>query len=88
MQWLRKKWKVKRLLCEGGGELNAALFQAGLVSEVHITLCPIILGGRHAPTLADGAGVAKLADAARFRLASMKRSGEVMFLVYRRSALR
>jgi riboflavin-specific deaminase-like protein len=82
LQWLRKKWKVKRLLCEGGGELNAALFQAGLVSEVHITLCPILLGGRRAPTLADGAGVAKLADASRFRLASMKRTGSVLFLVY------
>jgi riboflavin-specific deaminase-like protein len=85
LQWLRKKWNVKRLLCEGGGELNSALFQAGLVDEVHLTLCPILLGGRHAPTLADGAGVAKLADAARFRLASMKRGGSILFLVYRRS---
>jgi len=84
-RWLRKKWKVRRLLCEGGGELNGALFQAGLVSEVHITLCPLLFGGRRAPTLADGAGVAKLADAARFRLTSMKRNGSEQFLVYRRA---
>jgi riboflavin-specific deaminase-like protein len=83
-QWLHKKWKVRRLLCEGGGEVNGALFQAGLVNQVHVTLCPILLGGRRAPTLADGAGVAKLADASRFRPASMKRSGSVMFLVYSR----
>jgi riboflavin-specific deaminase-like protein len=88
LHWLREKWKVKRLLCEGGGELNGALCQAGLADEVHLTLCPILLGGRAAPTLADGAGVAKLADAARFRLASMKRSGSVLFLVYRRNGLR
>jgi riboflavin-specific deaminase-like protein len=87
-RWLRQKWKVRRLLCEGGGELNGALFQAGLVNEVHVTLCPILLGGRHAPTLADGAGVAKLADAARFRLASMKQSGSGMFLVYQRNGPR
>jgi riboflavin-specific deaminase-like protein len=84
LQWLRKKWKVRRLLCEGGGELNGALFRAGLVDEIHLTICPIVLGGRNAPTLADGAGVAKLADAARFRLASMKRRGSDLFLVYRR----
>jgi 2,5-diamino-6-(ribosylamino)-4(3H)-pyrimidinone 5'-phosphate reductase len=88
LHWLRKKWKVRRLLCEGGGELNGALFQAGLVNEVHITLCPILLGGRRAPTLADGGGVTKLADAARFRLASMKRTGSELFLVYQRSGLR
>jgi riboflavin-specific deaminase-like protein len=88
LQWLREKWNVRRLLCEGGGELNGALFKAGLIDEVHITLCPILLGGRHAPTLADGAGVAKLADAAHFRLASMKRNGAARFLVYRRSRVR
>jgi 2,5-diamino-6-(ribosylamino)-4(3H)-pyrimidinone 5'-phosphate reductase len=83
LQWLGKKWRVRRLLCEGGGEVNGALFRAGLVDEVHITLCPILLGGRSAPTMADGVGVAKLADAARFRLASMKRIDSGMFLVYK-----
>ena len=85
LRWLRAKWKVKRLLCEGGGEVNGALFQAGLVDEVHVTLCPLILGGRAAPTLADGAGVARLAQAARLRLVSMKRFGATLFLVYRRA---
>lgn len=85
LRWLKKKWNVNRLLCEGGGELNGALFKAGLVDEIHITLCPILLGGRAAPTLADGVGVAKLADAARFQMASMKRSGSELFLVYKRT---
>src|SRR5580658_124444 len=64
-RWLRAKWKVKRLLCEGGGEVNGALFKAGLVDEVHLTICPLIFGGRNAPTLADGPGVEHLAQAAR-----------------------
>jgi riboflavin-specific deaminase-like protein len=85
LRWLRAKWKVKRLLCEGGGELNGALFKAGLVDEVHVTLCPLILGGRAAPTLADGAGVERLAQAARLRLVSMKRFDARLFLVYRRA---
>ena len=33
LRWLRAKWGVTRLLCEGGGELNSALFHAGLVNE-------------------------------------------------------
>src|SRR2546430_16236308 len=63
LRWLRRKWGVKRLLCEGGGELNGGLFRAGVVNEVYITLCPLILGGRHAPTAADGEGARKLSEA-------------------------
>ena len=81
-RWLRDQWNVKRLLCEGGGELNGALFRAGLVDELHLTVCPKILGGRDAPTIADGTGVLKLVDAARLRLKSLKRENGELFLVF------
>jgi len=83
MHWLRQQWKVKRLLCEGGGELNGALFRAGLVDEVYQTICPFVFGGRHAPTMADGIGAGDLAHATRMRLTSLRRVGSEMFLVYR-----
>src|SRR5205814_8843716 len=38
LRWLRQKWRVRSLLCEGGGELNDALFRAGLVDELHLTI--------------------------------------------------
>jgi riboflavin-specific deaminase-like protein len=82
LRWLKKERGVKRLLCEGGGELNAALFQAGLVKEIHLTVCPFIFGGRTAPTLADGAGVRRLARAAGWQLRSSRRAGAEMFLVF------
>jgi riboflavin-specific deaminase-like protein len=81
--WLRKRWKIKRLLCEGGGELNEALFRAGLVNELHLTVCPKVFGGRSAPTIADGVGAGRLADATILELRTMKRYGDEMFLVYR-----
>jgi riboflavin-specific deaminase-like protein len=83
-RWLREKWNVKRLLCEGGGEVNGAVFRAGLVDELHLTISPVIFGGRNAPTLADGPGVERLAQAARLRLVSMKRVAADLFLVYGR----
>lgn len=82
LRWLARTWQVKRLLCEGGGELNDALFRAGLIDELHLTLCPFVFGGRTAPTIADGAGVAALADARRFRLKTCKRVGAELYLVY------
>ena len=83
-RWLREKWKIKKLLCEGGGELDGALFHADLVDEIHLTLSPEIIGGRNAPTIADGDNVARLRDAKQFKLVSVKRVGDEMFLVYRR----
>ncbi len=81
-RWLRKQWRVKRLLCEGGGELNDALFRAGLVDELHLTICPKIFGGRHAPTIAEGRGFNHLAGAEPFRLKSACRFDDELFTVF------
>ena len=82
LEWLSENWNVQRLLCEGGGELNGALFRAGLVNELHLTICPKIFGGRNAPTIADGTGMRNLAGATLLKLKSMKRIGDELFLVY------
>jgi riboflavin-specific deaminase-like protein len=81
-RWLRKQWKVNRLLCEGGGELNGALFAAGLVNELNLTICPKVFGGGDAPTIADGLGALALSDATRLELKSMRRVNDELFLVY------
>ena len=82
LRWLRGEWDVKHLLCEGGGEINAALLRANLVDEINLTLCPTIFGGRPAPTLADGLGVESLDDATQLGMKCMKRVGDEMFLTY------
>jgi riboflavin-specific deaminase-like protein len=83
LRWLRRRWKVRRLACEGGSEVNGAMFRAGLVDEVHVTVCPKIFGGRKAPTLAGGAGLRTIARAVRLELKSSERFGDEMFFVYR-----
>lgn len=82
LRWLSEKWNVKRLLCEGGGQLHDAMIRAGLLNELHLTICPSIFGGRNAPTLADGRGFATLAEAKRFSLRSAKRVGNELFAVF------
>jgi riboflavin-specific deaminase-like protein len=47
---------VSRLLLEGGGTLNFAMLEAGLIDEVYLTLCPFIIGGSRAPTTFEGVG--------------------------------
>ena len=56
---MEKLWElgIKRVLVEGGGTLNSALIELGLVDEIHIYIAPMIFGGAGAPTLADGLGL-------------------------------
>ncbi|MGH7951165.1 MAG: RibD family protein [Limisphaerales bacterium] len=84
LTWLREKWNVKSLLCEGGGELHGGLIRASLMDEIHLTICPKIFGGRNAPTIAEGKGILNLADMAQFKLKSMKQIGDELFTVFAR----
>jgi riboflavin-specific deaminase-like protein len=81
--WLQKKWGANRILCEGGGELDWALLRRGLVDEIYQTVCPLIFGGRDAPTLADGEGVKDVRKAVKLRMKTFERVGQELFLVYR-----
>jgi riboflavin-specific deaminase-like protein len=81
-QWLFDAWKVRTLLCEGGGALNGSLFDQQLVDEVYLTICPLLIGGRSSPTMADGDGALNLASAVPMVLKSRElRNGEI-FLRY------
>ncbi len=42
--WLGERG-VRRVLCEGGPTLNAALLEAGLVDELFLTVAPRLVGG-------------------------------------------
>lgn len=83
LAWLREKWQVKHLLCEGGGEVNAGLFRCGAVDQIYQTVSPLIFGGRAAPTMADGKGIEDVNQAIRLRLKSLQRVGDELFLLYR-----
>lgn len=48
---------INKVLLEGGGTLNAAMFAQGLINELRLYIAPRIFGGSTAPTLADGPGL-------------------------------
>jgi 2,5-diamino-6-(ribosylamino)-4(3H)-pyrimidinone 5'-phosphate reductase len=47
---------IDRLLVEGGGELIFSFIENGLVDELTVFVGSLVIGGRDAPTLADGEG--------------------------------
>ncbi len=80
---LATEYNVRIILCEGGPTLNDAFFRAGLVNELHLTLCPRIVGGKDAPTLSDGTGFQNLKQAAKARLVSCRKAKSEWFLRYK-----
>ena len=82
MTTLRTDYGVKRLVCEGGAQIFRALLTAGLVDELHTTLCPRIFGGEKAPTLTGLPG-AFLPASVPLTLKKMEVIGGECFLRYR-----
>lgn len=73
---------IGRLSILGGGELVASLLTADLIDEVWLTVCPLILGGKAAPTPVDGEGFsAQLAP--RLELLGVETIEQEVFLHYR-----
>jgi len=58
---LARDFGVRHLLCEGGPTLNAALFHAGVVDELFLTLAPRIVGGVESLTAVEGAPFSRAA---------------------------
>lgn len=51
---LHAQYGVRRLLCEGGATVNAALIRLGLADQLFITISPKIAGGRDNLTVVEG----------------------------------
>ena len=59
------KRSIISVLTESGGELNAALLNAGIVNKALFFIAPKLLGGRDAPTPIAGAGQERMEQAER-----------------------
>jgi 2,5-diamino-6-(ribosylamino)-4(3H)-pyrimidinone 5'-phosphate reductase len=83
---LRKVFRIleemgyKRILVEGGGELNWSVLKLGIVDELTITISPRIIGGRSATTLVEGEGCNRISEGMPLKLRDVKRhaNGEII----------
>ncbi|MGQ0534629.1 MAG: 2,5-diamino-6-(ribosylamino)-4(3H)-pyrimidinone 5'-phosphate reductase [Methanobacteriota archaeon] len=71
---------IRRLLVEGGATVLASFFASDLVDELTVYIAPVVLGGKDAPTLADGEGAADLVGASRLRILSVAALGPGVLL--------
>ena len=59
--------EITSVLIEGGGEINAAALQAGIVDKLMFFVAPKLIGGKAAPGPIGGVGIARLAEAYELR---------------------
>lgn len=71
---------IDQLMIEGGGEIIYSLFEADLVDRLSVFVGPMVIGGREAPTLADGDGF--VADFPDLELETVERLDDGVVLTY------
>jgi len=69
-------------MVEGGGELIFSLFDGELVDELHLYVGSLVIGGRDAPTLADGDGFVERKSFPDLELDSVERVDDGVLLRY------
>ena len=78
--WTIQKMGIKKILVEGGGEINWSLLSLGIVNELIVTIAPKIVGGRQATTLVEGEGYSRVSQGLKLQLKKvrMQNSGELV----------
>lgn len=71
---------IRRLMVEGGGTLIWGLFRAGVVDELITYVGSVVIGGRDAPTPADGEGFVAEDEFPRLELAGVERIDDGVLL--------
>ncbi len=66
---------IDSVLLEGGGELNEAFLQEGLVDEVYTFIAPKLIGGKEAKTPVEGTGIARMQEAIVLNSVSVEKIG-------------
>ncbi|HJX30500.1 MAG TPA: bifunctional diaminohydroxyphosphoribosylaminopyrimidine deaminase/5-amino-6-(5-phosphoribosylamino)uracil reductase RibD, partial [Thermodesulfobacteriota bacterium] len=57
------KEEITSVLIEGGSEINTSALQSGIVDKVLFFYAPKIIGGKQAPLMVGGKGIARVKDA-------------------------
>jgi 2,5-diamino-6-(ribosylamino)-4(3H)-pyrimidinone 5'-phosphate reductase len=77
---LESKFEIKKILVEGGGEINWSIVKNNLFDELIITISPLVIGGRKSITLIEGKGFDKIKECTKLELSKIfkKNNGEIV----------
>jgi 2,5-diamino-6-(ribosylamino)-4(3H)-pyrimidinone 5'-phosphate reductase len=83
MKVLYADFGIHRLLVEGGGTVHRSMIAAGLYDEIHLLLCPFVIGGASSITPVQRGAFWPGGEIPKYRLERVDRHGDYLYLVYR-----
>ena len=75
---------IRRVLLEGGGNLNWSFIRENIVDEIRIFIAPWMVGGKDAVSLVEGEGFAKMIESPRYSLINVTSRNNYVILKYRK----
>ncbi|HUW91435.1 MAG TPA: 2,5-diamino-6-(ribosylamino)-4(3H)-pyrimidinone 5'-phosphate reductase [Candidatus Nanopelagicaceae bacterium] len=75
---------IRRILLEGGGNLNWSFIRENIVDEIRIFIAPWMVGGKDAVSLVEGEGFAKMIESPRYSLINVTSRNNYVILKYRK----
>lgn len=76
------RMEIDSILLEGGGTLNEAMLQAGLVQKVYTYMAPLLLGGKDAKTPVEGLGFPAPGDGIRLTSPTVTPIGDDLLIEF------
>ncbi len=74
---------IKKILIEGGSELNAGAVESGIVDKFYIFVAPKIIGGIGAPGIIGGSGISDMKKARKVRGMKAKMIGADILIEFK-----
>lgn len=81
------KRQISSVLVEGGADIFDSFFREKIVEEAALFIAPMIIGGKEAKSLVEGAGISNLEDAFHFKEIEAEKIGNDFLLRGRKESL-
>jgi riboflavin biosynthesis pyrimidine reductase len=83
MSELAERCGIRRLLVEGGGTVHQSMIAANLYDEIHLIICPFIVGGAGSITPVERSAFWPHETIPFFLLDKVEKIGDYLYVVYK-----
>jgi riboflavin-specific deaminase-like protein len=83
LQQLYSEYGVRRLVVEGGGTVHRSMIAADLYDELHLIICPFVVGGSRSITPAGRSAFWPKGKVPRYDLVANDTIGNYIYVVYK-----